>query len=473
MSDVRDRISEFGDAEFPSDTLGLSSSEMRRLGYRVVDLVVDRLMSKNSERAIATGSLSGLREQLGGEIPSEPGDADAALELLTNVALHYQQHGDHPRYFARVPGPSSFAAVLGEWMATGFNSIASSWAGGSGPATVELVVTDWLRQLMGLPDGTEGVLLSGGSMANLTAMAAARARCGLGVAYLSDQTHSSIKRALTALGFPAENIRVLPSDKQFRLSMETLTAAIDDDRRQSRTPMMVVASAGTTNTGAVDPLHEIADLCREQGMWFHVDGAYGAPAALCDIGRATLSGIERADSLVLDPHKWLFQPYDVGCTLVSRPGVLEDAFCMTPEYLRDVNAGVGEVDFRDRSLELTRRSRAVKLWMTFHTYGVDRIRSAILRSIKLAEYAEQAIRNAPETWELVTPAQLGILTFALREADHDAHATRAKCLADTGYAVVSSTRLKGRDVLRLCIINPLTTKDDIDGTLERLRCPNL
>ena len=246
------------------------------------------------------------------------------------------QHGDHPRFFARVPGPSSFAAVLGEWLGTGHNAICASWAGGSGPATVELVVIEWLRQLMGMPAGTEGVLMSGGSLANLTAFAAARATLGQGVAYLTDQTHSSLARDLLAMGFVPEQVRILPSDADLRMPMAGLAAAIAADRAAGRQPMMVVASAGTTNTATVDPLPEIAELCRAEGMWFHVDGAYGAPGALCERGRADLAGMELANSLVLDPHKWLFQPYDVGCVLVRRPGALDRAFSMNPEYLKDV-----------------------------------------------------------------------------------------------------------------------------------------
>ena len=296
------------------------------------------------------------------------------------------QHGDHPRYFARVPGPSSFAGVLGDWLGTGFNAIAASWKGGSGPATVELVVLDWLRSLLGMPEGTEGVLASGGSLANVTALATARAVDGPGVAYLSDQTHSSIGRGLVALGFAPGDVRMIPTDEAMRMPLDAVEAAIAEDRAAGRRPGFVVASAGTTNTGSVDPLHPLADLCAEQGMWFHVDGAYGAPAALCEPGRRVLDGIERADSLVLDPHKWLFQPYDVGCLLVRRPGALDRAFHMTPEYLLDVAAIVAEVDFRNRSLELSRRSRALKIWLTFHTYGLERIRAAIERGIRLAEY---------------------------------------------------------------------------------------
>jgi glutamate/tyrosine decarboxylase-like PLP-dependent enzyme len=449
------------------DPLGLAPEEMRSLGHWLVDHVVDHLERLPDGPAIRTGAAGPLRDALGGPPPEDPGDPRDAMQTLIDVALAHMQHGDHPRYMARVPGPSSFAGVLGEWLGTGFNAMAASWAGGSGPATVELVVVDWLRALMGLPEGGEGILTSGGSLANLTGLAAARAVRGPGVAYLSDQTHASIARGLGALGFSREQVRIVPSDATLRLSAAAVAAAVREDRRGGLTPRFVVATAGTTNTGAVDRLGELAALGADEGLWLHVDGAYGAPAALCDEGRAALAGIELSDSLVLDPHKWLFQPYDVGCLLVRDPGVLERAFSMTPEYLVDVHARRGEVDFRSRGLELSRRSRALKLWLTFRTYGVDRIRAAIARGIALAEAAERLIGDDAR-WEVVTPAQLGVVTFVRRGAGPADPALRAAALAAEGFAAVSSTTLHGRPVLRLCTINPRTTEADLAATLDRL-----
>ena len=450
-----------------SDPLGLEPDEMRRLGYWVVDRVVEHMEHGPDGPALRVGTPEDLQTALGGPAPEDPGDPLQAMKTLTDVALSHMQHGDHPRYFARVPSPASFAGVLGDWLGTGYNAIAASWAGGSGTATVELVVLDWLRAAIGLPEGTEGVLASGGSLANVTALAAARTHEGSGVAYLSDQTHSSIGRGLHAIGCPQEHIRVLETDANLRLAPDVVAAAIAEDRAAGRRPGFLIATSGTTNAGAVDPLHELADLCEAEGLWFHVDGAYGAPAVLCDAGRRLLSGIERADSLVLDPHKWLFQPYDVGCLFVRHPGVLGEAFNMTPEYLLDVSARPGEVDFRNRSLELSRRARALKIWLTVRTHGMAAIRAAIERGIALAEHAERCLRE-DERWEIVTPAQLGVVTFALRGATGAEHAARAAHVADDGYAAVTTTKLHGRSVLRLCTINPRTTEDDIAGTIARL-----
>ena len=456
---------EFG---YPADALGMEPEEMRRLGHKVVDLVVDRLMRKSGEPAIVTGDPGELMQALGGPLPETALDADESLELLAEVALSYQQHGDHPRYFARVPGPCSFAGILGEWMGTGYNTICASWGGASGPATIELVVIEWLRQLIGMPTGTEGVLLSGGSIANVTAFLAARAELGRGVSYYSDQTHASLHRDLVAMGCIDEHMHKLPSDEHYRMSIDTLRQAVAADKAAGLRPVMVIATAGSTNTGAVDPLHEIADLCEKENMWFHVDGAYGGPAALTEQGRRYLDGIERADSIVLDPHKWLFQPYDVGVCMVTRPGALENCYAMSPEYLKDVQTATGAVNFGNRSLELTRRSRALKLWMSLRSYGAEKFRAAVQRGIELAEFAEQQIRQQPDTWELVTAAQIGVVTFAFRDWQPGEHAVVTKTITDSGYACVSSTMLHEKSVLRLCTINPLTTEEDIVETIRRL-----
>lgn len=453
---------------YPADTLGMSPDEMRRLGHKVVDMVVDRLMRKNAEPAIVTGDPAELMSLLGGPLPERSLDPDGSLELLANVALTHQQHGDHPRYFARVPGPCSFGAILGEWLGTGFNTISASWGGGSGPATVELVAVEWLRQMIGMPEGTEGVLVSGGSLGNLTAFATARSELGHGVAYITDQTHSSLKRNLGEIGCPVEHVHVLETDDAYRMSIDTLKAAIGRDKAAGRRPLLVVATAGTTNTGAVDPLNEIADICAAENMWFHVDGAYGGPAAATEAGRKALAGMERADSVVLDPHKWFFQPYDIGACLVTRPGALERCFAMSPEYLKDVQATTGAVNFGNRSLELTRRSRALKLWMSIRTYGAERFRQAIARGIALAEFAEAELRKQPDMWEIATPARIGIVCFALKDAQPGEHTARAKEVSDSGFACVSSTSLRERSVLRLCTINPLTTEQDIVETIRRL-----
>ena len=451
--------------DIPSDILAIDPETMRRLGYWIVDRVIDHTVSIGDERAITETDPASLFALLGGSAPIAPSALDDDLELLAEVALKNQQHGDHPRYFARVPGPSSYPAVLGEWLATGMQSVASSWGGGSGPTAVEIIACEWLRDAIGLAPSCEGVLLSGGSMANITGALTARHLRGEGVIYLTDQTHASIRRGLLAMGQPADAIRVLESDARFRLCPEALQASITADLTRGLRPLMVVATVGTTNTGAVDDLPAIADICTEHGIWLHVDGAYGGPAALCDRGRAVMPGLDRADSFVVDPHKWLFQPYDIACLFVREPGALEQTFAMYPEYLADVTGSA--VDMHNRSLELTRRGRGIKLWLTLRAYGLQTLGRAIDRGIGLAEYAQQVI-EVDHRLQIVTPAQLGIITFASPSASDAEHARAAARLTADGFAAVTSTVLSGRTVLRMCIINPRTTTTDIDGTIERL-----
>ena len=439
-----------------SAPLTLPADEVRRLGYRIVDAIVEHWERLPELPPLVTGDPHELHAQLGGPPPDGPGDADAALDRLLLHVLPNVQHGDHPRFFARVGSPSNPVSALADALAAGTNLIATSWTGGSGPSTVELVVLDWIRSWCGLPEGAEGILVSGGSVGSLTALAAARAaRPGRRVALVSEQTHASVVRALTLLGVET---RILASDEGFRLRP-------DDVERELRggDVLCVVATAGTTNTGAVDPLDALADLCAEHDAWLHVDGAYGGPAILTGAGASLLLGIERADSLVLDPHKWLFQPYECGCVLVREPGALDRAFSMLPEYLRDV-AAPGEVNFRDRGPQLSRGSRALKLWLSVQTFGLDAFRAAIARGIANAERAQRAVERHPDL-EIVTAAQLGVVTF--RPVSGDAGAVVERVVAE-GFCAPSSTVLRGETVIRMCTLNPRTTDEDIEATVERI-----
>ena len=315
-----------------TDPLGLSAERFRGLAHLLVDRVADHWSQIEDRAVVREASATSLRA-MAPPLPRDPGDLEELLQTLTEHALLNMQHAAHPRYFARVPSPASFAGILGEWLGVGYNAIASSWSGGSGPSQLELVVIDWIAQLIGFPPGTEGILVSGGSIGNITALAAARA-AGYGAAvFLSDQTHASVARGLGLLGVSPEQVHVIPATARFRWEIGAVRAAVGERHRGQA---IVIATAGSTNTGGVDPLEGLADLCAGLDLWLHVDGAYGAPAAISESGRRALAGIERADSVTLDPHKWLFQPYDLGCVLVRRPGALETFFSMNPEYLRDV-----------------------------------------------------------------------------------------------------------------------------------------
>ena len=379
---------------------------------------------------------------------------------------------DHPRFFGFVPGPGNPVGVVADALVSGFSVFAGTWLAAPGAATVELVVLDWLRELCGLPPGTEGLFVSGGSMANLTALSVAldervgeeRARATV---YLSDETHSSVERALRVTGVPPRNVRVLASDRNQRLSPIAVAAAIAADRAAGRLPACVIATAGTTGTGAIDPLRALRRVCDDEGLWLHVDGAYGAAATLSALGREQLRGIELADSLTLDPHKWLFQPLEAGCLLVRDGAALRRSFAVTPTYLRDAAAADAEVNFADRGVQLTRSFRALKLWMSLKTFGAAAFRGAIEHGLELAEHAEALLVEDP-AWELVTPARLGIVTFRPAGADDAVTAALPEAALADGLAFVSTHRVAGRTVLRLCTVNPRTTRADVERTLARL-----
>jgi aromatic-L-amino-acid decarboxylase len=444
-----------------NDPLTLPEAQMRRLGYAVVDRIVEHAAGVREAPPIRSGDAGELMDALGGPPPDAPGDADEELQRLLDHAIPFGQRGDHPRLFARIGSPSNYVSVLADALSAGFNVFAGSWTGGAGAATVELVVLDWLRGWCGLPEGTEGVLTSGGSVANLLGLAAARSARPGGVAYTSSEGHAALTRAASVLGVEA---RVLPAGDDLRLPPAALREALAADLEAGLRPFCVMATAGTTSSGAVDPLRELAGICREHGLWLHVDGAYGAPAVLTERGRAALEGLELADSLVLDPHKWLFQPYEIGCLLVREPGALGRAFALDGPYLRDTAGGA--VDFRDRGLQLTRGGRALKLYLSLRVFGLDAFRSAIEHGIDLAEHAEATLR-ARDGWEISTPAQLGIVTFR-RDGDDARQTAIAAAMVREGYAAPSTTVVRRRVALRLCTINPRTTRGEIEETIRRM-----
>ncbi|NIP77845.1 MAG: aminotransferase class I/II-fold pyridoxal phosphate-dependent enzyme, partial [Gemmatimonadetes bacterium] len=354
------------------------------------------------------------------------------------------------------------------------------WLESAGPSALELEVLGWFKEWVGYPESAAGLLMSGGSAANLTGMVTARTeRLGAswddGVLYVSRQTHSSVERAARILGFRSDRIRTIAVDDGFRMRPAGLRRAIVEDRARGLRPFLVVANGGATSTGAVDPLAELAEVCEGEGAWLHVDAAYGGFAILADRGRAALAGLGRADSITLDPHKWLFQPFEAGCLLVRRGRELVDAFHIMPDYLQDTEVERGalpddaEVNFADRGPQLTRSFRALKIWLTVRFWGLDRIRESVARGIALAERAEDRIRRSP-TLELLSPAALGIVCFHGPDGEA-ADAERIRRLSESGVGMISSTRVGGRYALRLCILNHRSRWEDVETVISHLERP--
>lgn len=462
--------------------LELDHATMLHFAHEVCDAVVEHLSTLRLQPAQRSLGRPEAQTIIDASLSEEGENFEALLAFLRDRVFAYHAREPHPHFMGYIPSSPTFPAILGDWLATGYNFFAGVWSVASGPNEIELVVLDWFRQWVGMPAGTSGLLTSGGSTATLTALVAARhAADPTGelvpklTLYTSDQAHSSVQRAAWIAGIPRANVREIASDAGYRMRVDELAQAIAHDRAAGLTPFLVVASAGTTNTGAVDPLQSIADLCARESLWMHVDAAYAGFAALTERGAATLDGLGRADSVTLDPHKWLFVPFECGCLLARDPLALERAFSVHPEYLTDVRAREREVNFADRGEQLTRSSHALKVWLSVRYFGLANIREALERGIRRAEYAEELLRA--RGFEILSPAQFGIVCFRAHPGGMDdpvaldALNERINGRVNaTGQFLMSSTKLRGRFSLRLCTqVHRMTERDveDVVGAIER------
>lgn len=316
-------------------------------------------------------------------------------------------------------------------------------------------------------------------MANITALTAARdnkltdKNLFLGVAYISEQTHSSVAKGLRIIGITDKRIRRIPVDSEFRMDTKKLREAIEKDKKAGYIPFAVIGTAGTTNTGSIDPLEEISDICKEYGIWFHIDGAYGGSVLLSPKYRELLKGTELADSLSWDAHKWLFQTYGCAMVLVRDIKTLYHSFHVNPEYLKDLEGDLENVNTWDIGMELTRPARGLKLWLTLQILGTDLIGSAIEHGFSLAQWAEEALQSK-ENWEIVSHAQLAMINFRYAPEDlteeekNSLNESISKRMTESGFAAVFTTVLNGKTVLRICALHPEATKEDMYRTIELL-----
>jgi aromatic-L-amino-acid decarboxylase len=444
--------------------LELSPSEMRRLGYAAVDAVIADMEQLAAGPAARLADPGDLWDRLGEPPPEAPADPVALLERVMREVVPTGVRPHHPGMFAYVPPSPTFPGAVADFVAAGANLFAGTWQGGPAAAVVEETVLGWFRDLLGLAPTARGVVMSGGSAANLVAVTVARdrhlAETPDRVAYVSDQSHSSIGRALAITGM--RTTRTVGVDADYRMTASALAAAVAADRADGRVPWLVAANAGATNTGAIDELPAIAGVCEEHGLWLHVDGAYGGFAALTDRGAAALRGLELADTLVLDAHKWLFAPLGAGIVYARDGADLERTFAVRPEYLGDAHE-IGGVDFADRAFELSRPFRALKIWFTIKTFGLAEVRRAIDSGIDLAALAARLVEASPAL-ELVTPPSLGTLTFRSTRGVPAEAIVRA--VAASGRGFLSSTVLSGERVVRMCVLVHRASEASVRGVLE-------
>lgn len=456
--------------------LQMTPEQMRKLASDATEVLISRIGAIGSSKAWDGEFREVLERELGGPPPEHGRVAEDVLDQIVQGVLPYSAQLDHPRFFGFVPSSPTWPGIIADFLASGFNSNTCSWLVSSGTSQLELVVLEWIRDWIGYPDTASGLLTTGGSAASVEAMVAARDAAGhpaRPVVYMSDQSHSALIRAAMIAGVRREHIRLVGSDEHFRIDMTELRQLVYDDRASGLQAVAVCANAGTTSTGSIDPLPSLAEFCEEERIWLHVDAAYGGFALLTADGKTKLDGIERADSVGMDAHKWFFQPYEVGALIVRNGQNLENTFAIRHDALQDTVWGANHPNFSDRGLQLSRSPRALKIWMSVQIFGVARFRAAIQNGLDLAVQAAAYIESMPDL-ELLTSVSLGIVCFRVTSGGADEkylEEINRKILAQVFWdelAFVSSTNLKGKFSLRLCILNHTTTWEDVQRTLDRI-----
>jgi glutamate/tyrosine decarboxylase-like PLP-dependent enzyme len=439
-----------------------------------------------------------LRALLAEPLPQEGRDFARLFDVFRDVIVPNSRQNAHPRFFGYVSAPGTAIAAVADLLASALNSNLVAWR--SAPAGIELerVTIDWIREALGYAPGAGGLFVSGGSMASFTALAVARERhCGPAVSaeglqafprplrlYASKEVHHSIDKAAALLGIGRANVRRVAVDERFRMDVRDLERKIAEDRAAGAEPFCVVATAGTVVTGAVDPLAEIVEVARRHGLWCHVDGAYGGFARLAPSARPLFAGLEDADSVALDPHKWLYLPVDCGCLLYRDPAAARSAFTLGADYTRVLEREPDEAfAFWDYGPELSRRFRALKVWMLLAHAGARVLTEAIEANLDCARYLAGLIEASPE-FELLAPVELSIVCF--RYLPTEARTTRKRSEAEEreldcfneklmvalqrgGSSYLSNASLHGRFALRGCVLNYLTTRQDMERLLDDVR----
>ncbi len=460
------------------NAIDVSSEDFRRLAERITELAANYLENLDGQRISPATSGQETLHLFGGGLP-EQGMGEEALASLPHILrLSRAQNG---RFFGYVLGSGEPVSAVADLLASVLNQNVTAWRSGPAAVAIEQTVVSWLAQAIGCPD-FHGHLTGGGSSANLMGLAMAReAKApanekgitpGL-VVYASDEVHMSIPKAVALLGIGRENVRRIPADTSLRMIPNELEKHMRQDLAAGKTPVAVVASAGTVSTGAIDPLRDIAEVTHRHGAWFHIDGAYGALAAIAEPNK--FAGLELADSISLDPHKWLYQPLDCGCLLYRSSQAAQKAFSHTGDYARSLSADPVEgFAFFEESLELSRRFRALKVWLSLRYHGLGAFRESIRKDLAQARRLADSIRKEPQL-ELLAPVALSAVCFRHRGASqlpgedlNRFNASLLKRVVERGRVYLSNATLHGQFCLRACIVNHRTTDADIDSVVPEI-----
>jgi aromatic-L-amino-acid decarboxylase len=459
-----------------------SADELREWGNSVIQFMADYLGDLRNRNVYRHMSSGRIRNRIDPALPSKGTDFDDLLKVFREAIVPFSRQNAHPRMFGYVQSPGTPLAAFADLLASTLNANLTVWRSAPAPVELERLTIDWIRQILGFNVEAGGLFVSGGSMANFAAIAAARQvkDCSSGRLriYVSSETHFSIAKAAALLGIGRENVRQVAVDERFRIRVDDLVAKITADLEAGYVPFCVAANAGTVNTGAVDPLVEVRQIADRFQLWMHVDGSYGAFAVLAKSARKLFAGIQRADSIALDPHKWLYLPVDVGCVIYRAPEIARAAFAHEAEYTRIIGEEADEAfAFWDYGPELSRRFRALKVWMLLKGVGLDSLGEAIESNLVCSRHLESMVR-ASDDFEMAAPVELSIFCFRhvpvqLRnESSQTIDAFNERLLVALqrdGSSYLSNATLGGRFALRGCVLNYRTTLRDMEILLDDLR----
>lgn len=459
-----------------------SADELRKWANAAVEWMVGYVGGIRERKVYREMSSRQIRARLDAALPIKGSSFDELLETFRETIIPFSRQNAHPRMFGYVQSPGTPVAAFADLLASSLNANLTVWRSAPAPVELERLTIDWVRQILGFNAEAGGLFVSGGSMANFAALAAARqkkdAASDLLRVYASRETHFSVAKAAALLGIGRDNVREVAVDERFKMRVDDLVAKIDADLKTGDVPFCVVANAGTVNTGAVDRLAEIRDVADRFQLWMHIDGSYGAFAVLAKSGKKLLAGMHRADSIALDPHKWLYLPVDVGCVIYRDPNIARAAFAHEAEYTRIIGEHADEAfAYWDYGPELSRRFRALKVWMVLKGVGLDALGEAIENNLACARYLESMVRSS-EDFEMLAPVELSIFCFRHVPAQLKGQPAEAidsfnerllVALQRDGSSYVSNATIAGRFALRGCVLNYRTTLRDMEILLDDLR----
>jgi glutamate/tyrosine decarboxylase-like PLP-dependent enzyme len=470
-----------------TDRLDTAADEIRAMGLAALERIASYYAGLAERPIVAPTTSAELRVLLDEPLPMEGVAFDRLLEDLERTVVRYSRHNAHPRFFGYISSPGTPVTAIGSMIEAALNINATCWRSGPVATEMERLTIGWLKEMLGYPAEAVGLYTSGGSMANFAGLAAARsakapvdvAREGVGAigramcAYVSEEGHFSVAKAAGMLGLGEANVRPVKTDEGFHMDLADLERLVAEDRAAGRLPFCVVASAGTTATGAVDPLRTIAEFAQREGLWLHVDAAYGGFAAMAPGTRHLFDGIGLADSVALDPHKWMYLPVGCGCVLYRDPATARAAFSHSAEYTRTIGLERDEAfAFWDYGPELSRPFRALAVWLLVKHAGARRLAEAVERNIACAKYFERLV-EASGDFEMLAPVELSVFCFrhiGAREGDRNAVNERILvALQRGGSTYLSNAMLRGRFALRGCVLNYRTTERDMQRALDDAR----